>query len=263
MNDLQIFRSEDFGDIRTAEENGKILFCGNDVAKALGYALPRKAIIDHCKGVLKRNTPTNGGMQEMAFINEGDVYRLITHSKLPAAEKFERWVFDEVLPTIRRHGAYMTDKALEEALTSPDFLIKLATQLKDERDKRVAVEAKSQAQEQIIKELKPKADYTDRILKNSGLVTITQIAKDYGMSGQGMNALLNRLCVQYKTASGQWLLYSKYQAKGYTHSKTIDILRTDGTTDIKMETKWTQKGRLFLYEKLKKHGYLPMIEKEG
>ena len=263
MNDLQIFRSEDFGDIRTAEENGKILFCGNDVAKALGYALPRKAIIDHCKGVLKRNTPTNGGMQEMAFINEGDVYRLITHSKLPAAEKFERWVFDEVLPTIRRHGAYMTDKALEEALTSPDFLIKLATQLKDERDKRVAVEAKSQAQEQIIKELKPKADYTDRILKNSGLVTITQIAKDYGMSGQGMNALLNRLCVQYKTASGQWLLYSKYQAKGYTHSKTIDIIRTDGTTDIKMETKWTQKGRLFLYEKLKKHGYLPMIEKEG
>ena len=263
MNDLQIFRSEDFGDIRTAEENGKILFCGNDVAKALGYALPRKAIIDHCKGVLKRNTPTNGGMQEMAFINEGDVYRLITHSKLPAAEKFERWVFDEVLPTIRRHGAYMTDKALEEALTSPDFLIKLATQLKDERDKRIAVEAKSQAQEQIIKELKPKADYTDRILKNSGLVTITQIAKDYGMSGQGMNALLNRLCVQYKTASGQWLLYSKYQAKGYTHSKTIDIIRTDGTTDIKMETKWTQKGRLFLYEKLKKHGYLPMIEKEG
>ena len=263
MNDLQIFRSEDFGDIRTAEENGKILFCGNDVAKALGYALPRKAIIDHCKGVLKRNTPTNGGMQEMAFINEGDVYRLITHSKLPAAEKFERWVFDEVLPTIRRHGAYMTDKALEEALTSPDFLIKLATQLKDERDKRIEVEAKSQAQEQIIKELKPKADYTDRILKNSGLVTITQIAKDYGMSGQGMNALLNRLCVQYKTASGQWLLYSKYQAKGYTHSKTIDIIRTDGTTDIKMETKWTQKGRLFLYEKLKKHGYLPMIEKEG
>lgn len=263
MNDLQIFRSEDFGNIRTAEENGKILFCGNDVAKALGYALPRKAIIDHCKGVLKRNTPTNGGMQEMAFINEGDVYRLITHSKLPTAEKFERWVFDEVLPTIRRHGAYMTDKALEEALTSPDFLIKLATQLKDERDKRVAVEAKSQAQEQIIKELKPKADYTDRILKNSGLVTITQIAKDYGMSGQGMNALLNRLCVQYKTSSGQWLLYSKYQAKGYTHSKTIDIIRTDGTTDIKMETKWTQKGRLFLYEKLKKHGYLPMIEKEG
>ena len=263
MNDLQIFRSEDFGNIRTAEENGKILFCGNDVAKALGYARPADAISAHCKGVCVLPTPSSGGIQNTKFINEGDVYRLITHSKLPTAEKFERWVFDEVLPTIRRHGAYMTDKALEEALTSPDFLIKLATQLKDERDKRIAVEAKSQAQEQIIKELKPKADYTDRILKNSGLVTITQIAKDYGMSGQGMNALLNRLCVQYKTASGQWLLYSKYQAKGYTHSKTIDIIRTDGTTDIKMETKWTQKGRLFLYEKLKKHGYLPMIEKEG
>ena len=263
MNDLQIFRSEDFGNIRTTEIEGKIFFCGSDIAKALGYSRPNEAVTRHAKGTLKQRILTNGGEQEMLLISEGDVYRLITHSKLPTAEKFERWVFDEVLPTIRRHGAYMTDKALEEALTSPDFLIKLATQLKDERDKRIAVEAKSQAQEQIIKELKPKADYTDRILKNSGLVTITQIAKDYGMSGQGMNALLNRLCVQYKTASGQWLLYSKYQAKGYTHSKTIDILRTDGTTDIKMETKWTQKGRLFLYEKLKKHGYLPMIEKEG
>lgn len=98
-------------------EYGKIMFCGADVAKALGYARPKDAISAHCKGAVKHRTLTNGGMQEMNFITEGDVYRLITHSKLPEAERFEAWVFDEVLPTIRKHGAYMTDNTLEKALT--------------------------------------------------------------------------------------------------------------------------------------------------
>lgn len=106
MNNLQIFDNDDFGSVRTVEENGKILFCGKDIAEALGYAVPRKALLDHCKGVLKRNTPTNGGIQEMSFIPEGDVYRLITHSKLPNAQQFEHWVFDEVLPTIRKQKSY-------------------------------------------------------------------------------------------------------------------------------------------------------------
>lgn len=106
MNDLQVFENSDFGSIRTIEEDGKILFCGLDIAKALGYVVPRKALYDHCKGVLKRNLPTNGGIQEMSFLPEGDVYRLISHSQLPAAEKFESWIFDEVLPSIRRTGTY-------------------------------------------------------------------------------------------------------------------------------------------------------------
>ena len=112
---------------------------------------------------------------------------------------------------------------------------------------------------QIIGELKPKADYTDRILQNKGLVTITQIAKDYGMSGKAMNEKLHELGIIYKLG-GQWLLYSKYQAKGYTHSETVDITHSDGRADVVMNTKWTQKGRLFLYQKLKKHGILPVIE---
>lgn len=112
---------------------------------------------------------------------------------------------------------------------------------------------------QIIGELKPKADYTDRILQNKGLVTITQIAKDYGMSGKAMNERLHELGIIYKLG-GQWLLYSKYQAKGYTHSETVDITHSDGRADVVMNTKWTQKGRLFLYQKLKKHGILPVIE---
>ena len=97
-NKMQIFENEMFGSIRTLVDGEKVLFCGSDVAKALGYAKPQNAIAAHCKGALKRGILTNGGEQEMSFIHEGDLYRLIVHSKLPAAEKFERWVFDDVLP---------------------------------------------------------------------------------------------------------------------------------------------------------------------
>lgn len=110
MNNLQIFENSEFGSIRTVKENGHIWFCGKDVAEALGYKVGRKAIFDHCKeeGVLKRNVPTEGGVQEMSFINEPNLYRLIIHSKLPSAEKFEKWVFEEVLPAIRKTGKYET-----------------------------------------------------------------------------------------------------------------------------------------------------------
>lgn len=104
MNHMEIFKNPEFGSIRVIEENGKYLFCGLDMAKALGYSNSRKALIDHCKGVTKRDTPTAGGTQQLSFIPEGDVYRLIVHSKLPSAERFERWVFDEVLPSIRSMG---------------------------------------------------------------------------------------------------------------------------------------------------------------
>lgn len=116
-------------------------------------------------------------------------------------------------------------------------------------------------QTQLIGELKPKADYTDRILQSKSLVTITQIAKDYGMSGTAMNTTLHDLGIIYKLG-GQWLLYSKYQAKGYTHSETVPITHKDGREDVKMNTKWTQKGRLFLYNILKKRGILPVIEQD-
>lgn len=122
-----------------------------------------------------------------------------------------------------------------------------------EKDTTIAKQA------QLIGELKPKADYTDRILQSKSLVTITQIAKDYGMSGAAMNEKLHELGVIYKLG-GQWLLYSRYQAKGYTHSETVNITHKDGSGNVRMNTKWTQKGRLFLYGFLKKHGILPVIE---
>lgn len=116
MNSLQIFNSEEFGEIRTIEIDGKPYFVGTDVAKALGYSNPRKAILDHCKGVTKRDTPTSSGVQPMSYINEGDLYRLIMKSKLPSAEKFESWVMDEVLPAIRKTGSYQKPMTVAEQI---------------------------------------------------------------------------------------------------------------------------------------------------
>lgn len=257
MNELQIFENAHFGSVRTIEEDGRVLFCGKDVCAALGYSNTRDALSRHCKGVVKRDTPTTSGNQEMSFIPEGDIYRLAAKSELPGAESFESWIFDEVLPSIRRHGLY----AIDQLLDNPDIAIQAFTALKEERKKRKALEAENARHKQLIGELKPKADYVDTILRNKGLVTITQIAKDYGMSGRAMNKLLAGFGIQYKQ-SGQWLLYSKYHDKGYTHSETINIVRSNGLPDITMETKWTQKGRLYIYERLKDENILPLIEQE-
>lgn len=254
MNELKIFSNEQFGEIRTIVIRNTPYFVGKDVAKILGYERPVKAILDHVEIEDKDEVPIQdsiGRMQNTPVINESGLYSLILSSKLPKAKEFKRWVTSEVLPSIRKHGVYAT----EELLDNPDFLIKALQELKEEREL-------NKKKDQIIGELKPKADYTDTILKNKGLVTITQIAKDYGFSGKKMNAILHDLKVQYKQ-SGQWLLYSEHQAKGYTHSDTIDIERKDGTKDIKMNTKWTQKGRLFLYNLLRKNEIFPIIEKEN
>lgn len=142
MNELQVFKNEKFGTVRTITENGRTLFCGADVARALSYARPNEAISKHCKGTLKRRIPTNGGMQEMLFIPEGDIYRLAAKSQIPGADEFERWIFDEVLVSVNHHGAYMTPAAIEQALLNPDTIIKLATTLKEEREQRIALAAK-------------------------------------------------------------------------------------------------------------------------
>lgn len=129
MNELQFFNSEEFGEIRTIEIDGKPYFVGTDVAKALGYSNPRKAILDHCKGVTKRDTPTSSGIQSMSYINEGDLYRLIIKSKLPSAEKFESWVMDEVLPIIRKTGSY------QKPLTTVEQIQVIATGFLDHEER--------------------------------------------------------------------------------------------------------------------------------
>lgn len=147
---------------------------------------------------------------------------------------------------------------VEKMWNSPEMIMKRALEISNRKVEELKLITSQQSQ--LIGELKPKADYTDTILKNPGLVTITQIAKDYGMSGKQMNNILHDLHIQYKQ-SGQWLLYSEHHGKGYTHSETVDIKRSNGREDIKMNTKWTQKGRLFIYELLKKNEILPLIER--
>ena len=135
-NKIQVFNNEEFDKVRTLNEGGKIYFVASDIAKRLGYTNLSKAVNDHCRWVTKRYIPhpQGKGTLEVNCIPEGDVYRLITHSKLPAAEKFESWVFDEVLPSIRKHGAYMTEDTIKKAMAEPDFIIKLATELKKEQE---------------------------------------------------------------------------------------------------------------------------------
>ncbi|MCF2662751.1 Bro-N domain-containing protein [Pseudoflavonifractor phocaeensis] len=139
MNELQVFNNPDFGEVRTIEENGAVLFCGSDVAKALGYSRPADAVSSHCKGSVIRRLPTSGGAQEIKFIPESDLYRLVFSSRLPQAEKFTDWVTQEVLPTIRRHGMYATAETVEKMLSDPDAMIQVFTALKEERAARQAL----------------------------------------------------------------------------------------------------------------------------
>ena len=168
MNELQIFNHPGFGEVRTIEDGGAILFCGNDVAKALGYASPKDAVSAHCRGAVKRRlTDSIGREQETNFIPESDLYRLAFSSKLPTAEKFTDWVTSEVLPSIRKHGAYMTPETLEAAILSPDYLLKVVTALKDETDKRKALEAVNSRLTVENQIMHPKADYFDELVNRS------------------------------------------------------------------------------------------------
>lgn len=246
----------DGSNVRTLVIDGQPYFVGKDVAEILGYANTRDALSKHVDSEDKNTVAIHDGIKRgnpnQTVINESGLYSLILGSKLPQAKKFKHWVTSEVLPSIRKHGAFMTNEKIEEVLLNPDTIIKLATELKTERERRSIAE-------QRVNELTPKASYYDLVLSNESLVTITQIAKDYGMSGQAMNHKLHDLGVIYKQGN-TWLLYSKYQRTGWTHSETIMVDKADGTQKAVMHTKWTQKGRLGLYELLKRHGILPLIE---
>lgn len=260
MSELQIFQNAEFGSVRTATIDGEPYFVGKDVATILGYSNPRDAISKHVddedKGVAKCDTL--GGRQEILFINESGLYSLILRSQLPAAKRFKRWVTSEVLPAIRRHGMYAT----EELIANPDLAIAAFQALKAECEKRQALEEAVAVQAQQIAELKPKATYYDVVLKCKDAVNISVIAKDYGWSAQRMNEYLHKKGVQYKQ-SDIWLLYQKHAGCGYTKTNTHVYEDSCGREHTKVHTKWTQKGRLFIYEMLKADGIYPQIEMEG
>ncbi|WP_370782839.1 phage antirepressor [[Ruminococcus] lactaris] len=259
MNELQIFNSEEFGDIRTVTINNEPWFVGKDVAVSLGYKDTSDALKKHVEDEdkLTRCFADSGQNRQMYIINESGLYALIFGSRLESAKRFKHWVTSEVLPAIRKNGSYQLAPQGEELLALA--VIEAKKTIGSLKDQCKFLGDQVIEQQQIITELQPKANYVDKILQSKSLVTITQIAKDYGMSGRRMNQILKELKIQYKVGV-QWVLYSKYQNNGYVHSRTIDITRADGRPDVTMQTEWTQKGRLFLYEELKKHGYVPVIE---
>ena len=225
MNQMEIFKNPEFGSIRTFEQNGEVLFCGKDIAQALGYRRPADAIAAHCKGVCVLPTPSNGGIQQMKFIPEGDVYRLIVHSKLPSAERFERWVFDEVLPSIRQHGAYITRDKLWGVATSPEALLKLCTDLLAEREKNAALREDNAR-------LQSKAVYYDLFIDLHHSTNLRTTAKELDVPERRFVRFLLERRFVYRTPSGCVLPYAKsandglfcvrdYYRNGHTGSYTL------------------------------------------
>ena len=255
-NKLEIFKSEEFGEIRSITIKNEPYFVGKDIAEILKYTNPQKALRDHVDAEDKtvNDSFTVNGTRGI-LINESGLYSLIMSSKLPIARKFKRWITNEVLPSIRKNGGYIQG---QEELSDDELISKalLVANRKIEEKNKILIEKEAE-----IKQLKPKAKYCDLILQSPSTITVTSIAKDYGMSGIAFNQLLHELGIQYKQ-SQQWFLFAKYQKQGYTHGKTTQFYRNNGTVDYKINTEWTQKGRLFLYNKLKENGYIPLIERE-
>lgn len=224
MKDIQVFNNEQFGQIRMVEIDDKPYFVATDIAKTLGYKDTTNAIKQHCRWVVKHKVPhpqSKNKTLEVNVIPEGDMYRLITNSELPSAEKFESWVFDEVLPSIRKHGMYATD----ELINNPDLLIAAATKIKEERQARLEAEKQR-----------------DKLIHQNKLYTTSEIAKELGLkSANKLNQLLAEKKIQYKQ-NKTWLLYSKYADCGYVSIKQ-DILDSG---HIIYDRKWSGAGRDFI-----------------
>lgn len=252
MNKPQLFNFEG-NEVRTIVIENEPYFVGKDVAGVLGYKRATKAIQDHVDIEDKDEVPIQdsiGRLQQTPIINESGLYALIFGSKLESAKRFKRWVTSEVLPAIRKHGAYATPRTIDDWLNNPDMMIKALEQLKTEREQRLIAE-------QQVNELQPKATYYDLVLQNKSLLSVSKIAKDYGKSAIWLNNKLHDLGIQFKQGD-TWLLYQKHADKGYTQSTTHVI----DEEKSRMLTKWTQKGRLFIYELLKDENILPLIEIE-
>jgi prophage antirepressor-like protein len=227
---MEIFKNEDFGEIRTMERDGIIWFIGNDIARALGYKDPYDAVRKHvdAEDKLNRQITSAGQKRNMIVINESGLYSLVLSSKLANAKKFKRWVTSEVLPTIRKHGIYATDNVINDILNNPDYGIKLLETLKEERQARL------------------EAEHTNKILMHhKKLYTATEIAKELGLSSaKKLNEMLSQDRIQFKQ-NGTWILYSNYSDLGYVHIKQ-EVLDSG---KIIYHRKWTQEGRKFLLEK--------------
>lgn len=227
--EIQVFNNAELGEVRTTVIDGEVMFVGKDVAEILGYQNGSKALADHVdeEDKLYNDSLSSLGQRGGWLINESGLYSLILSSKMPNAKKFKRWVTAEVLPAIRKHGVYAVDEVL---------------------------------QNQQITEMTPKAGYYDVVLNCKDVISTTEIAKDYGWSAKKMNSYLHEKKIQFKQGK-IWLLYQKYSEQGLTSTKTSVYNGSDGLSHSSIHTYWTQKGRLFIYELLKKDGILPIMER--
>ena len=260
--ELQVFSNAEFGSVRSIMVNDEPYFVGKDVAEILGYSNPRDALARHVDEEDKDAVGIHdaiGRQQDTILINESGLYSLILSSKLPNAKKFKRWVTSEVLPVIRKYGVFAVDTMLND----PDAMIAALQAYKEERQRRLLLESENAVQKQQLLEMKPKVSYYDVVINSPDLISITEIAKDYGWSAKHMNGYLHSKGIQYKQGDRIWILYQKYAEQGLTSTKTHAYLTGDGNTHTKVHTYWTQKGRLFIYDLLKKDGILPLIEKEN
>lgn len=249
-NEIMLFKNEEFGEIRTLVIDGEPWFVGKDVAVALGYTNPLKAIRDHIDGedkTVNESFTVNG--TKGVLINESGLYSLVLSSKLPKAREFKHWVTSKILPSLRKHGAYFTPEALYQSLCKPENLIEILHALADEQKRNTDLSVENA-------QLSVKARYCDEILNSKNNVPVTQIAKDYGMSAIAFNKMLHEYGIQYPIRNS-WVLYAEYANNGYTQSKTYKYAENKAS----MHTCWTMKGRLFLYEFLRERGVLPMCER--
>lgn len=255
MNELKLFQSPIFGQVRTVVMNGQVMFAATDVAKCLGYANPQKAIRNHCKsiGVNEMDTPTNGGIQKVRFITKGNVVRLVASSELPQAEQVESWIFDEVIPTVLETGGYIstTPNDTPEEIMARALTIAQATLAKrEERLKQLEAQTEQQQatielQDKEIKEAAPKVNYYNNHLQSVNTLTSTQIAKQIGMDAEKLHKKLKEANVIYRQ-SGQWLLHSPYSAWGLHSTRTQTYTRSDGSIGTNVYTVWTERGRRFI-----------------
>lgn len=263
-NEVQLFNHEEFGSIRTVNEGGDILFCARDVALALGYAKPNNAITQHCKGTLKRGTlPTDGGAQEFVLIAEPDVFRLIVSSKLPSAQKFEAWVFEEVLPSIRRTGGYMVtgnDETPEETMARALLIAKEAMDRKDARIAALEDKGKQdaviiKAQGNVIGEMAPKALFADAVATSKSSILVGELAKilkQNGVKSMGQNRLFEWMRRKgYLMKQGSWynMPTQKSMDLGLFEIKETSITHSDGHVTVNKTPKVTGKGQQYFVNK--------------
>ncbi len=245
-NEMQIFECEEFGKVRTLQDDdGRILFCGSDVAKALGYRIPKDAVSAHCKGAVKHRLLTNGGYQEVKFVTEGDVYRLVVHSRLPSAEKFERWIFDEVLTTIRRTGGYVANE---------DMFIENYLPFLDESYQnlfRLQMIAINKLNDRIRHD-EPLVEFANQVANTENLIDMNAMAKLAIEENIpiGRNRLFCWLRKNKILMSGN-LPYQRYIDRGYFVVKE-SVFDTGSMTKTYQQTFVTGKGQRYIISRLKK-----------